>query len=114
MATFSSLEIKNLAGRAATATVTVQAQANNASSNAATMASLIRSAGDDSSASLAADWDALSDAFKACGKSIDDYGNKMKTALNKYATSTQENETTTAAQTSQVSSEISSLGSYFQ
>ncbi len=114
MATFSSLEIRNLAGRAATATVTIQAQTNNAATNAATMAQLIRSAGDDSSASLARDWEGLSAAFKACGKSIEDCGNKMKSALNKYAAETQVNETTTASQTSQVSQEISSLGSYFQ
>lgn len=114
MATFSSLEIKNLAGRAATATVTIKAQTGNASSNANTMAELIRSAGDDSSAQLAADWEQLSNAFKNCGKIIDDCGNKMKNALNKYATETQSNETTTSTKTAQVSSEINSLNSYFQ
>ncbi len=113
MATFSSLEIKNQAGRVATETLVMNSECGNASSNCATMAALIRSAGDDSSATLASDWDSLSNAFKQCGKVINDCGNKMKSALNKYASETQSNETTTASETAQVSDEFNELASYF-
>ena len=114
MATFSALEISMLAGRVATSTANIHNNVNNASGNAKTVADLIRSSGDSSANQLAAEWDALSNAFTACGNVIEDCGDKMRLALDKYASNTQTNETTAAQETSQVSQEIESLGDFFK
>ena len=113
MAAFSSVELDTQAERVKTATDTIKSNAKSAEDGAKTMAELIREAKDPSATQLAADWDSLADSFKACAKTIDDCGDRMKSALKKYANETEDNEKQAADAAKGASEELQSLQQYF-
>ena len=107
MATFSTNELLRQSERVSTESSQIQITSNEMKGFCEFIANTVKS--EDSN--LSAEWDNMASAFNQLGKVIDDNCKKLSDALNKYATSTQQNEQEAATKTQTTSSEVNDLAS---
>ena len=106
MAAFSSDELRTQSNRLDTESSVIQSYCSDIQSLCEAISAKIKEGNDNTSLELAYKWSALSNTFKTISTKVKNYGDKLHSALEKYVTQTQTNETNATANASAKTNEF--------
>ena len=111
MAAFSSDELRTQSNRLETESSVIQSYCSDIQSLCEAISAKIKEGNDNTSLELAKKWSSLGTTFETISQKVKSYGDKLHTALNKYVTETQKNETNATANASAKANEFDAINS---